>query len=159
MAYDMHLRALSEHATLALGAALAKLNARGIIGLAGELGAGKTTLVRAWLRALGWQGQVKSPTFTLIESYALNGLTIHHIDLYRLHDASELECLGFRDLLRGESLCLIEWPQRARDLITEVNIAIDLDYDGEFRQVHLHFTDEQLGKQFANSIRDSDSKA
>ncbi len=80
--------------------------------LRGSLGAGKTTWVRAFLRALGHGGVVPSPTYTLVEPYEARGMKIWHVDLYRLRDPCELEALGVRELLDGESVMLVEWPER-----------------------------------------------
>lgn len=101
----------------ALGARLAAALATGggLVFLHGPLGAGKTTLVRGLLRALGHAGSVKSPTYALLESYALAGMQVHHLDLYRLRDAEELEFIGLRELLDPRSICLIEWPDRGAD--------------------------------------------
>ena len=105
---------IDEPALAALARALAQhVHAGGVIHLVGPLGAGKTTAARALLRALGVGARVKSPTYTLIESYALDGLTAHHLDLYRIAGAEEIEWLGLRDLAAGAQLWLIEWPERA----------------------------------------------
>jgi len=125
-------------ATAAYGARLAGCCEAGLlVFLQGELGAGKTTLVRGLLRALGYAGPVKSPTYTLVESYRLRGLAVHHLDLYRLGDAEELEWLGIRELLAGDALCLIEWPERGAGVLPQADLLLLLDYQGQGRRVHL----------------------
>ena len=107
---------LDEAALVAFAQRLAGLLADGgVIHLHGDLGAGKTTFARALLRALGVDARIKSPTYSLVESYALGDLAIHHLDLYRIADPGELEWLGLADLAVGRHLILIEWPQRAGD--------------------------------------------
>ena len=98
----------------------------GTIYLAGELGAGKTTFARALLGALGVDGRVKSPTYSLIESYVANGLAIHHLDLYRIAAADEVEWLGLRDLAVGQYLWLIEWPERAAAALPAPDLVVNL---------------------------------
>jgi len=99
---------------LALGAGLAPELAGGQIWtLTGELGAGKTTLVRGMLRGLGFKGRVKSPSYGLVESYSLDSIIVHHLDLYRLGNPEELDFIGFEDLLAPDSVLLVEWPERA----------------------------------------------
>ena len=116
-----------ENATLALGAALAPRLAPGlVIALRGELGAGKTTLVRGLLRALGHAGRVKSPTYTLVEVYELSRLSLYHFDFYRFHDPSEWIDAGFRDMFNGQGICLIEWPERARGQLPPADLEISL---------------------------------
>ncbi len=104
-----------EAATLELGARLASVAAQPglMIYLSGELGAGKTTLVRGCLRALGYRGRVKSPTFTLVELYRLSRLDLHHFDFYRFNDPREWMDAGFRDVFGGANVCLVEWPEKA----------------------------------------------
>ena len=126
-----------ESATEALGAELARRQPRGLVWLDGELGAGKTTLVRGWLRALGYDGAVKSPTYTLVEPYAIAGQEIYHFDLYRLSDPGELELMGVRDYLSPENLCLVEWPHRGDGLVPEPELCIHLEAAGSGRRARI----------------------
>ncbi|MGD8350775.1 MAG: tRNA (adenosine(37)-N6)-threonylcarbamoyltransferase complex ATPase subunit type 1 TsaE, partial [Gammaproteobacteria bacterium] len=122
----------------ALGARLiAACDHGGVIALEGELGTGKTTLVRGALEAEGVSGGVRSPTYTLVEYYPLERFSVAHFDLYRLADAEELEYLGFRDYLNRETLCLIEWPQRAAGYLQGVDLVIEIEYDPAGRRVTL----------------------
>lgn len=95
-----------------------------VIYLHGDLGAGKTTLVRELLRALGHRGRVKSPSYTLLEQYEVAGLNLRHFDLYRFRDAEEWEAAGFRDEFDGRNVCLIEWPEKAQDLLPQEDITV-----------------------------------
>lgn len=88
------------------------------IALEGDLGVGKTTWTRAFLRAKGWKGAVRSPTYTLIEPYALDALTCYHLDLYRLGDAEELEYLGWRDLQHAQAIVIVEWASNAAEVLS-----------------------------------------
>lgn len=129
-----------EDATQLFGAALAQaLLAQEIfqskILLEGDLGAGKTTLSRGLLRALGHQGPVPSPTYTLVEPYSLSSRTFYHLDLYRLADADELEFLGWRDM--QEAIMLIEWPERAATAIGQGDVRLALTPSGDGRQLSL----------------------
>ncbi len=111
------LQLASEDNTLALGRTLAPLLEPGmVIHLSGDLGAGKTTLARGILRGLGYQGRVKSPTYTLLEPYKFSRLYLYHFDFYRFLDPRELEETGFREYFNPESVCLVEWPEKAPDL-------------------------------------------
>jgi tRNA threonylcarbamoyladenosine biosynthesis protein TsaE len=117
-----------EDATLALGAALAPHLAPGmVILLRGELGAGKTTLVRGLLRALGFAGRVKSPTYALVEVYEVSRLNLYHFDFYRFHDPSEWIEAGFRDVFNGQNVCLVEWPERAGGQLPPADLEIALE--------------------------------
>ena len=119
---------VTEADTERLGAALApRLRAGLVLFLHGELGAGKTTIVRGLLRGLGYAGAVKSPTYTLVEPYQLSGLTVYHFDLYRLNDPEELEFLGVRDYLEGNGVCLVEWAERGAGAlpVPDLDIAIE----------------------------------
>ena len=119
----------SESDMKAVGARLIKAcDSGGIITLRGDLGTGKTTIVRGALEACGITSGVRSPTYTLIENYELPGLSVAHFDLYRLADAEELEYLGFRDYLNDQTLCLIEWPQRAEALLQDAGLQLTLQY-------------------------------
>ena len=122
----------------ALGARLIQAcESGGVITLSGDLGTGKTTLVRGALQARGVEGGVRSPTYTLVEYYPFDDFTIVHFDLYRLGDPEELEYLGYRDYLNPSTLCLIEWPERAAGYLQAVDIEIELAYDPAGRRVHL----------------------
>jgi tRNA threonylcarbamoyladenosine biosynthesis protein TsaE len=128
-----------EDATLTLAQRLAaRLQPGMVIYLNGDLGAGKTTLVRGVLNALGYCGRVKSPTYTLIEPYHAAGLDLRHFDLYRLHDEDEWEAAGFRDEFNGHNIFFIEWPERASGLIPEADIKIDFEILMPGRRVEIH---------------------
>ena len=107
------------------------------IELQGELGAGKTTIARGWLRGLGFEGRVKSPTYTLMEPYDTPAGAAMHLDLYRLADPEELEFLGLRDLSDGSTTLLIEWPGKGVGHLPPADIRIALAYEGEGRRVNL----------------------
>jgi tRNA threonylcarbamoyladenosine biosynthesis protein TsaE len=114
-------------ATSAAGAALTpELRGGMVITLSGDLGAGKTTLVRGALRALGWPGSVKSPTYTLVEHYPFSSLYFYHFDFYRFTDPSEWETAGLADCFHPDSVCLIEWPERVADMLPPPDLALTL---------------------------------
>jgi len=127
-----------EAATLALGAALAHGLAPGlVVYLRGELGAGKTTLVRGALRELGWAGPVKSPTYGLVEVYELSRLHLHHFDFYRFRDPREWIDAGFRESFNGRRVSLIEWPEKAAGLLPPADLEIALALQGAGRSAAL----------------------
>ena len=114
-----------------LAAALPEDPAGLMILLEGELGAGKSTLARGMLRALGHEGAVPSPTYTLVEPYSFPDFSVYHIDLYRIASADELEFLGWSDL--DDGVRLIEWPERVPDLSSQADLRVTLQYDGAGR--------------------------
>jgi tRNA threonylcarbamoyladenosine biosynthesis protein TsaE len=109
-----------------------------VMTFSGEIGAGKTTLIRAMLRHLGVTSAIKSPTFSLIESYSLSNLQIHHFDLYRINEEIELDYIGFRDYFSHNAVCCIEWPERAPNSIESIDIAFSLKIKGAGREIHAH---------------------
>lgn len=125
-----------EAATLAFGAKLARKLAPGLtFYLEGDLGAGKTTLVRGLLRALGYNGRVKSPTYTLVETYSLPAFELYHFDLYRMHDPREWLDAGFRDVNEGQAVSLIEWPEKAAGWLPQPDVVIRLRIGEDSRDV------------------------
>jgi len=127
-----------EPEMLSFGGKLAdELTYGGIIFLKGDLGAGKTTLVRGLVQHLGYEGIVKSPTYTLVEPYNLNQRTIYHFDLYRLSNPEELEYIGGRDYWENNSLCLIEWPEKAKGYLPEADITIEITYHNSGRLIEI----------------------
>ncbi len=126
----MHRVAATAEDTEAFGAQLARVRPLGegllVIELSGDLGAGKTTLVRGFLRECGVSGSVRSPTYTLVESYVLGPTTFIHLDLYRLRDPSELENLGLRDWAERGHLWLIEWPERGTGRLPAADVSVRL---------------------------------
>lgn len=136
---NCHLELADEQATDELGIAITAALPEGFAGwsilLQGDLGAGKSTLARAMLRALGHKGRVPSPTYTLVEPYQFSRGDVYHIDLYRIAGAEELEFLGWSDLSNG--LKLIEWPERVPFLTREADLLVELAYSGKGRVAEL----------------------
>jgi tRNA threonylcarbamoyladenosine biosynthesis protein TsaE len=127
-----------EQATLDFGAHIARALQPGTkIYLHGDLGAGKTTLVRGVLRALGVSERVKSPTYTLVELYKLSKLDLYHFDFYRFNDPNEWVEAGLRDMFAGEAVVLVEWPERAQDLLPRADIEIALSVQDAGRRAHV----------------------
>ena len=134
----VHFPGIDEAALAGVARALApRMRDGAVIHLAGPLGAGKTTFARALLGALGVGARIKSPTYTLIESYVVGDLTAHHLDLYRIAAADEVEWLGLRDLAAGKQLWLIEWPERAMPAIPAPDLVVELAHAADTRDLKL----------------------
>lgn len=143
-----------EAATRTLAEALAAHQPAGaVVHLHGDLGAGKSTLARAWLRALGVTGTVRSPTYTLVERYPVEGGEALHLDLYRIGDAGELDFLGLDDV--EAALWLVEWPERGAGALAQATLEIHLAIDGVGRVADLRPGTEAGEAWLAALTRDS----
>lgn len=151
MTFDLPDAAATGNLGRALAAALPRPFAGWTVLLEGELGSGKTTLARALLHALGHEGAVPSPTYTLVEPYDLPQGTVYHIDLYRLTDESELAFLGFDDL--GDGLRLVEWPERAPALCRTADLRVRLAYEGAGRRAVIDRLGDRAGARFEAELR------
>ena len=134
-----------EKSMLKLGADFSSIITPGtIIFLNGDLGTGKTTLVRGFLRQLGYNGAVKSPTFTLVEDYTLNlsnslveEYSLYHFDLYRLADAEELDYMGISDYIDDQAIIFIEWPDKGQGFLPEADIILNIIHLGKHRDIEI----------------------
>ena len=124
------VRYLTDEAeTCHLGARLASFITPGlVIFLSGDLGTGKTTLARALIRALGYGGRVKSPTYSLAELYKFSNMCLYHFDFFRFNDPLEWIDAGFRECFNGENVCLVEWPEKASGLLPVADLTIQLTH-------------------------------
>ncbi len=147
---------LNEEATINMGNKLAQvvkneLNHGIVVYLNGDLGAGKTTLTRGFVQGMGHIGNVKSPTYTLVEPYELAQWNVYHFDLYRLADPEELEFMGIRDYFNKNCCCFIEWPEKGHGLLANADVSINMEYQGEQRSIILQAQSE-LGQQLLASL-------
>ena len=147
----MRIETATAENTEALGRQLARVRpdpgSLVVVYLTGELGAGKTTLARGFLRELGVTEAVRSPTYTLLELHDLGGLTVLHIDLYRLRDPAELEPLGLREWARPGGLWLIEWPERGGGRLPPADLTLTLTVDPPAHDIALS-ADSEAGKMW-----------
>lgn len=118
-----------------------------VVGLIGDLGAGKSTLVRGLLHALGVEGHVKSPTYVLLEPYSIDGLDFFHFDFYRIQDPDEFESGGFREFFGDRRVCLIEWPEKVGDHLPTPDLYLRLEILGEGRTARIE-ANTQTGRQW-----------
>lgn len=134
----LHKIITDEASMLALGAELASVCGDGLVFfLYGQLGAGKTTFARGFLRGLGYVGKVKSPTYTLVEPYELINKNVYHFDFYRVRDPAELEFMGIRDYLTSRSICLIEWPEYGEGILPVADVSCYIDIQNSQREIKL----------------------
>ena len=143
----------TEQAGQRLAAALASASfQRFDLHLGGELGAGKTTFARGLLTGLGHTGRVPSPTYTLVEPYALDQLTVYHVDLYRLRGEAELEYLGLDELSRGPNLLVVEWPERVAAALPDPDVRATLEYAEPGRKL-IYAALSPVGEQVLQALR------
>jgi tRNA threonylcarbamoyladenosine biosynthesis protein TsaE len=153
MTFDLKLP--DAAATARLGAALAAGIAPGnVLHLSGELGTGKTSLVRGLLRALGVQGPVKSPTYAWVEPYSISRLDLYHFDFYRFDKKNEWLSSGLREYFRPDAACIVEWPERAGAALPPPDLAIRLSYEGDARRAAMEAHSAE-GEAWLASLRAS----
>jgi len=142
-----------ESSTANLGAQVAMVLHPGLVFyLVGDLGTGKTTLVRSVLRGLGYPGKVKSPTYALVESYVVSSLNLYHFDLYRFADPEEWENSGFREYFNPAAVCFVEWPEKAEGFLPPADVVIHLAIHDGGRAVELNAVTE-AGRQCLNRLQ------
>lgn len=134
----MDLRVADADSMMKFGAECARLTPPGsLVLLNGELGTGKTTFARGFIRHLGWQQRIKSPSFSLLESYALEQFSLYHLDLYRIQGPEELEYLGLREYINTRDILLVEWPEKAQGFFHPAQWTVSLQYEQQQRRVSL----------------------
>ena len=149
-ALELHLP--DEAATSAFGARLAHVIPPGLsLHLHGDLGSGKTTLVRGLLRGLGFEGRVKSPTYNLVELYTVSRLNLYHFDFYRFHEPKEWREAGLDECFNESSVCMVEWPEKAAGHLPPADIDIRFEFVGDGRDLSVHAGTES-GKACLNRL-------
>ena len=152
---ELELHLDGEAAQEALGARLAAAcDGRALIFLQGDLGAGKTTLTRGFLRGLGHQGAVKSPTYTLVEPYRVGGRRVYHLDLYRVADPGELEYLGLREMLEEDAVLLIEWAERGEGWLPQPDLRVNIRHASNGRRLRLSVA-TPTGERILSALREN----
>ncbi len=152
MTYVLHIEDAS--AMKHLGVCLAKyVRPATSLWLQGPLGAGKTTLCQGLIRGLGYEQAVKSPTFTLVNSYTIGQLLVHHFDFYRVCDAYEFDLIGGRDYFANNAFCVIEWPERAEAMLPRPTLSINLAIEKHSRQLKIASHSEYSVKKIVEDFK------
>jgi len=138
----------SEKETEEFGAKLASiLPKKAIICLEGHLGVGKTTLVRGFIKSLGYTGTVKSPTYNIVEEYEINHHTVLHFDLYRINDPEELQWIGIEDYFKEQAICFIEWPSLGEGYLESPDLILTLENHSQGRKIEIKKISETMKKR------------